>query len=111
MLLGLSVVALAADAGGKWMAQVPGRNGTRDTTFDLKVDGEKLTGTMSVEGQATPIADGTISGDSLSFTATVDRGGNTIKYMFTGKLAGDTIQFKREGGRGQAREFTAKRVK
>ena len=109
--LALALTAAAADITGKWQAQVPGRNGTRDTTFDLKTDGGKLTGTMSVEGQSVPLANGKVSGDMVSFTASMDRGGNTIKYMFSGKVAGDEIQFKREGGLGQPREFTAKRAK
>ena len=111
LLLAVSIGAIAADISGKWAAQVPGRNGTRDTKFNLKVDGDKLTGTISVDGQDTPIADGRVSGDSVSFTASMDRGGNTIKFTFAGKIAGDEIQFKREGGQGQAREFTAKRAK
>jgi len=110
LLLVVSVGALAADINGKWSAQVPGRNGTRDNTFNLKADCDKLTGTMVVEGQETAIADGKASGDSLSFTAKVDRGGNMITYTFSGKVTGDQIQFKREGGQGQAREFTAKRA-
>ena len=109
LLLATATAALAADITGKWKAQVPGRNGSRETTFDLKADGNKLTGSMSVEGQSSPISDGKISGDSISFAAAVDRGGNTIKYMFSGRVTGDEIQFKREGGQGQPREFTAKR--
>ena len=111
LFLAVSVGAAAADITGVWTAQVPGRNGTRDTKFTFKVDGDKLTGTMSVEGQDTAIADGKVNGDNLSFTATADRGGNMIKFTYTGKIGGDEIQFKREGGQGQAREFTAKRAK
>jgi hypothetical protein len=112
VLLAASFAAVAADVAGKWQAQVPGRNGTRETTFVLQTDGGKLTGTMSVEGQQpSPIADGKISGDTVSFTATAERGGNTVKYTFTGTVAGDEIRFKREGGPGQPREFTAKRAK
>ena len=111
LFLAVSIIAAAADVAGMWTAQVPGRNGTRDTKFPFKVDGDKLTGTMSVDGQDTALADGKTSGSNVSFAASVDRGGNTIKYTFTGKVAGDEIQFKREGGQGQAREFTAKRAK
>src|SRR5258708_7385547 len=111
LLIAVSIGAAAADVAGMWSAQVPGRNGTRDTKFTFKVDGDKLTGTMSVEGQDTAIADGKVNGDNLSFTATADRGGNVIKFTYAGKIGGDEIQFKREGGQGQAREFTAKRAK
>lgn len=108
----LAVVVLAADVGGKWVAQVPGREGqTRETVFNFKVEGDKLTGTMSGrQGQEIAISDGKVSGDTLSFVVTMERGGNSIRWTYTGKIAGDEIQMKREGGRGSAREFTAKRA-
>ncbi len=111
-LLVAATAALAADVTGKWVAQVPGRQGqTRETTFTLKADGNTLTGTISGrQGQEIPIADGKIDGGTVTFTVTMERGGNTIKQTYTGKISGDEIQFKREGGQGQAREFTAKRA-
>lgn len=109
-VLALTSLASAADVNGKWTAQVPGRNGTRDTTFELKESGGTVSGTMSVEGQSTPLQDGKLSGDTLSFSATVERGGNQLKFTFTGHVSGDQIHFKREGGQA-AREFTAKRAK
>lgn len=112
LLLAVSIGAVAADATGKWTAQVPGRSGqARETTFNLKVDGSNLTGTVSTGQGEAPITDGKVSGDTLSFTVTVDRGGNTVKQSYTGKVVGDEIQFKREGGQGPAREFTAKRAR
>ena len=60
-VLAATLVAHAADITGKWTAQVPGRDGqTRETTFNFKVDGEKLTGTTtgmaaSFGGAETPI--------------------------------------------------------
>ena len=110
-------VAWAADVNGKWTAQVPGgRDGQlQDTTFTFKVEGDKLTGTVSGRQGDTPIADGKISGDDLSFTVTRERQGNTIKQVFKGKVAGDEIKFTRstEGGQGNRppAEFTAKRAK
>jgi len=108
-----AVVACAADVTGKWVAQVPGREGqTRETTFNFKADGDKLTGNMTGPGgQETPISDGKISGDTISFVVTLERGGNTMKFNYTGKVAGDEIQMKREGSQGQPREFVAKRAK
>lgn len=106
--LALSAAAFAADVTGKWTAQVPARGSeTRETTITLKADGEKLTGTMSSQQGERPIADGKVSGETISFTVETQRG----KQTYTGTAAGDEIKFKREGGQGQAREFTAKRVK
>ena len=112
IVFALCAVAMAADVTGKWTAQVPGRDGqTREQIFNFKVDGEKLTGTIpGRQGQEVAIADGKISGDTLSFTVTREMGGNSVKMTYTGTVAGDVIKFKREGGQGQPREFTAKRA-
>jgi len=112
LLLLAAVAAFAADVSGKWVAQVPGRQGqTREVTFNLKADGGSLTGTVSGRGGDNPIADGKIDGDNISFTQTLDFGGNTVKFIYKGKISGDEIKFtrEREGGEGPAAEFTAKR--
>jgi hypothetical protein len=112
VLLVVAVTALAADITGKWVAQIPGRNGqARETTFNFKVDGDTLTGTISGRQGDIAISDGKISGDSISFAVSMERGGETRTQTYTGEVAGDEIQMKREGGQGAAREFTAKRVK
>jgi hypothetical protein len=113
MMLALRAVSMAADVSGKWTAQVPGRDGqTREQIFNFKGDGDKLTGTMAGgQGGEAQIADGKMSGDTVTFTVTREFNGNTIKWTYTGKVSGDEIKFKREGGQGPAREFTAKRAK
>jgi len=111
-LLAGAAAAFAAYVSGKWVAQVPGRNGqTRDVTFNLKADGGSLTGTVSGRGGDNPIADGKIDGDNISFTQTLEFNGNTVKLIYKGKISGDEIKFtrEREGGEGQPTEFTAKR--
>ena len=112
LVLALSAIALAADVTGKWIAQVPGRDGqTREQTFNLKAAGEKLTGTVTAgQGGEVAIAEGRVSGDTISFKVTREMGGNTVTWTYTGTVAGAEIKFKREGGQGQAREFTAKRA-
>jgi hypothetical protein len=100
--------ALAADVTGKWTAQVPGRSGqTREQTFNLKADGQTLTGTVSGRQGDVQISNGKIDGDKISFTVAGGQG----EQKYTGTVSGDEIKFKREGGQGAAREFTAKRAK
>jgi hypothetical protein len=104
----------AADVSGKWTAQVPGRGGqTRETTFNFKAEGSKLTGTVSGMQGDNPISDGKIDGDNISFTVAVSFNGNDFKLLYKGKVAGDEIKFTRtrEGGDQPPQEFTAKRVK
>ena|SRR5438105_3737498 len=111
MVILFTVGLWAADVSGKWTAQVPGRQGQmRDVTFALKASGDNLTGTMSGRNGDVPISDGKISGDDISFSVTQDFGGNSVTQKFTGKLAGNEIKFKREGGQGQPVEFVAKRA-
>jgi len=109
----LASLAMAADVTGKWVANQPGRNGTREVTYNFKADGSKLTGTASgFRGQEMPISDGKIDGDTISFVTKAEFNGNTIVMKYTGKVSDDEIKFsvQREGG-DQSREFTAKRAK
>jgi hypothetical protein len=113
LLAAFCLTAAAADINGKWVAQVPGRDGqTRETSFEFKAAGESVTGTMSGrQGNQVPISDGKLSGDTLTFVVSMEMGGNPVKWNFTGKVKGEEIQFRREGGMGQPREFVAKRAK
>src|ERR1039457_6701421 len=43
-----SLAALATDASGTWKASVETPNGTMENTFTLKVEGDKLTGTIAM---------------------------------------------------------------
>jgi hypothetical protein len=110
----LSVFSLlAADIDGKWTAEVPGREGAVMTqTYEFKAEGDKLTGKMSGPGgREMEISDGKISGEDISFKVNVEFNGNSMTWNYTGKLSGGELKLKREGGRGPAREITAKKVK
>jgi hypothetical protein len=109
----LATIAQAADVTGKWVAQVPGRGGeTRETTFNLKVEGESLTGTMSGRQGDVALTDGKIKEDALSFNVAMSFQGNDVKFVYKGKVSGDEIQFTRQReGSDRSQEFTAKRVK
>ena len=113
LLLTLAGAVCASDVTGKWTAQVPGRDGTlRETTFNFKVDGDKLTGTVSGRQNDNPISDGKVKGDEISFTVKMSFGGNDVVLNYKGKVAGEEIKFSRtREGADQAQEFTAKRAK
>ena len=112
LAMAFALVLQAADITGKWVAQVPGRDGnTREVTFTFKADGETLTGSQSgAQGNEIPISEGKISGDNISFKVSMERGGNTITWNYTGAVSGNEIKMKRQGGQGQAREFVAKKA-
>src|SRR5690349_17579407 len=107
----LLAVAVAADISGKWTGDMPGRGGDMaPATFNFKVDGEKLTGTMTGPQGDIPLQEGKVAGNQISFSTTLDFGGNSVKLLYKGTLAGDQLKMSREReGSGQAREFTIKR--
>lgn len=108
-LVFITGTALAADVTGKWQAEMQGRDGAkRTTTFNLKADGDKLTGTVSNPMGDREISEGKIDGDNISFVVNVEFNGNAMKMNYTGKVTGDEIQFKMGAGE-RTREFTAKR--
>jgi hypothetical protein len=103
---------LGANVDGKWTWEMEGRDGQKRTqTVTLKAEGDKLTGTMSGRQGETPIENGKISGDDISFTRTMNFGGESRKMIYTGKVAGDELKLnmKVEGG-DMTRDFVAKRV-
>jgi hypothetical protein len=87
LLLLTAALTLAADVSGKWRFEVETEMGSGSPTFDLKQDGEKLSGTYKgVLGEA-PVT-GTVKGDDveISFEASPQGQKITVKYM--GKLDG-----------------------
>ena len=101
--------ALAADVSGKWSGEMPARNGeTRATTFTFNANGDQLTGTMSGPGGDVALESGKVSGEALSFSVTLNFGGNSIKVLFKGKVEGNQIKFTRQReGADQTQEFIA----
>lgn len=117
ILAGLTatVAVWAADASGKWTAEMQGRNGnTMTMTMNLKADGDKLTGTVSGRMGDTDITNGHVDGDTVSFDVVREFNGNKMTQNYSGKLDGDTIHFtiKMTGGmgNGQERKVDAKRA-
>lgn len=110
----LAALAWAADnITGKWKSEAPGRDGTpMTTTYIFKVDGEKLTGTVSGRQGDTAISEGKVKGDEISFVVVRNMQGNEVKIQYKGKVSGDdlklTIQFREDQ---PPREVVAKRVK
>jgi hypothetical protein len=106
LLLGAAVAAFAADVSGKWTGDMPARQSTAPATFVFKVDGDKLTGTMTGPQGEAPLQDGKVSGDEISFSTQ----GGQAKILFKGTVSGDTIKMTRTREGGQGREFTLKRA-
>ena len=101
ILLGLLVAPAvwASDIDGKWTAEFETPRGTSEMSFDFKVEGDKLSGTVTNRRGESEIQDGKIEGDTVSFKQVMSFG-REITILYTGKISGDEIEFTRkfEGG-------------
>ena len=104
----LAASAFAADVTGKWVGKMETPNGSRDVVFNLKQDGDKLTGTTTGRGGDTPIADGAVKGDAVTFSVTRKFQDQEMKTEYKGTVTGATMKMKFEM-MGQARELDLKK--
>jgi len=124
LILGLAMFSLmgqayAADADPtgtwKWSFTNPQNNQTREMTLKLKLEGDKLTGTVPGRNDTeTSIEEGKFKDGEISFSVTRMRNGNKMTTKYSGKLEGDTITGKTESernGNTQKRDWVAKRDK
>ncbi len=110
--------ALAAEIDGKWVAERKmerdGQSFTIIQTFNLKAEGAKLTGTLTMafgdmEPRTMEIKDGKMDGSKFSFTTVFSGPNGDMKSTYEGTVEGDTLKgtSTREGG--QSRPFEAKK--
>src|SRR5215472_9789764 len=101
----VTVICVLAVAGLAWAEGKPNPTGTWnytaevngqsiDVTIKLKLEGDKLTGTLSVFDTESKIEDGKYKDGQASFKVNREMDGNkfTIKYM--GQIKGDTFKGK-----------------
>jgi len=114
----LAGIAIAGEIDGKWVAERKierdGQSFTIIQTFDLKAEGNSLTGKLSMkfgdnEPPAVDIKDGKIDGSKFSFTTTMQTPNGDMKMNYSGTVEGDTLKGTAEREGGQARPFEAKR--
>jgi hypothetical protein len=114
--LGLIGSTQAADAvTGTWKWTVTFGDQTREVSAKLKLDGEKVTGTIPGRNNTeTAIENGTFKDGAISFSVTRERDGQKFTSKYSGKVEGDTIKGKIESerdGQTRSREWEAKRAK
>jgi|WetSurMetagenome_2_1015567.scaffolds.fasta_scaffold944907_1 hypothetical protein len=114
----------ATDIVGNWIAHEPNVRGMTfdnvflalegelaETIFSFKVEGTKLTGTVTNLGGVTAINEGQIKDNEISFCVERSFEGNAMNLVYKGEVNLNDIKFIREvqGRMGQPQEFVAKR--
>ena len=109
-LLMLSVavcMAAAIDLTGKWTGTLETQGGSFPLTYNFKVDGEKLTGTVEGPDGTVDIDSGVIKNTDFKFNITL-QSGDIIRS--TGKYYGDstTLDFEAMGDKMHLKLLRAK---
>ena len=95
---------------GTWEISVESPQGAMTITANYKQEGEKLTGTHVSEMGESPLT-GTVVGNQITYTLTIDMGGQQMSLVHKAKVEGDTITGTADfGGMGTA-TWTVKRKK
>ncbi|MBV8819376.1 MAG: hypothetical protein JO022_13540 [Acidobacteriaceae bacterium] len=101
LLATLTTTLSAADITGFWLGKMPTRKDDyQELAFRFTQNGSVLTGKMYGDYNSTPISEGVVSGDSITFIVNLhEQAGNQInetRVRFTGKVTGDEIELVRE---------------
>lgn len=121
LIFGLSGLAAAddkkADPTGTWKWETERGGQKRETTLKLKLDGDKVTGTITGgrgKAEDVKIEDGKYKDGQVTFSVTRERGDVKIVTKYAAKADGDTLKgtaTSERGGKEQKQEFEAKREK
>lgn len=100
-----------ADPTGTWTWKAGRAGMERDVTLKLKLDGKKLTGTVTGPGgKDRPIEDASYKDGAVAFKVTGERDGRKFTIKYKGKVSDDTIKGKVQFGE-RMRDWVAKRSK
>lgn len=117
----LAGLAFGAAIDGKWVGErkMKNRDGEEMTivnTFDLKSDGGKITGTVSMafgtmEPRTSEIKEGTLDGNKFMFKTVMSTPNGDFTSVYEGTVEGDTLKgtTKREGSERPPMPFEAKK--
>jgi hypothetical protein len=94
---------------GEWDGSFNTPGGARPFKLVFVVDGEKLTGTAKRSSGDVPIT-GTIKGDAINFSYTINYGGNNLTLMYSGKVSGDSMSGTVSFGGNAEETWSAKRA-
>lgn len=108
-----SFSACAADVTGTWKAEFQTQRGLQKYTFLLRQEGQAVQGKAAVEmtdqKREAEFKEGKVEGDTVTFVEPLKIQDDEIRITYTGKIAGDSIQFTRAVGGFGSSEAVAKR--
>ena len=95
-ILILPVTVYASDITGAWTATFSTQIGEQSYTYDFKVEGAVLTGTITTANGAATLTDGKVEGTTVTFTENLNYQGQALIITYKGEIVSDDeINFTR----------------
>jgi SAM-dependent methyltransferase len=85
-----------ADVAGTWRWSVPTPTGEQRYTLQLHQHFQAVDGTLSADAAEVPIANATLTGDQLRFSAPLEVSSRQARMSFDGRVSGNTMQGRME---------------
>jgi enterochelin esterase-like enzyme len=112
-LLALPSVARAAELSGTWKSEFDSQIGRQKYTYTLRQDGDKLTGKANSEindqKHETPLSEGKVDGDKVSFVEMLNFDGNELRIAYSGTVVSNEMKLTREVGTFAKEDIILKR--
>ena len=106
-----TLASSAAAITGMWKLAYTTENGlTREATLDLKLEGDRLSGTLVSDRGTAQVETGKVCGEDVSFSLLRLGNGDEITVNFWGKVEGATMKLKMQYGRRQPVDVLARRT-
>jgi hypothetical protein len=100
----------AQGVAGAWTMSYTTRDGVKmASTLTLKIEEDKLTGTISSPRGSVPLNEASVKGDDVAFAIERVGFGDRIRIEYTGKVKGDTMTLKMKVGARDPIDVRAKR--
>jgi len=107
-ILALALLAIAvasvpllarADAVGTWALSYTTKDGVKmESTLTVKMDGDKLAGTISSPRGSVALNEIAVKGDDIAFAIVRVGFGDSIRIAYTGKITGDEMKLTMKAG-------------
>jgi hypothetical protein len=112
----VGAVSAVEDPTGNWKSTMMLGKKSLDVTIKLKLEGDKLTGTIGggQVGREAAISEGAFKDDKVSFSVIREQKGEKLTPKYSGTVSGDTIKGKidtERGGKSRSTDWEAKRQK
>jgi hypothetical protein len=98
-----------AQVGGTWVATTQSPQGSMQGTLTINQNGDSFTGTMTSDFGSATISDGEISGRNISWSISLNAGGQAITVTYQGQVEGDRITGRATAGEFGSFPFSAQR--